>query len=63
MNSEIRRKQVQLHNQDLDIIIANLTILKGYTSDEADELLDEAINVAVRMAKEIHDLRANKEQK
>jgi len=68
MNSEIRRKQVQLHNQDLDIIITNEP-KEIWDQEDGDfyllfvpEKWDEVIAAAIRMAKEIHDLKANKEK-
>lgn len=45
-------------NKDLEEIKDNLNILKGYTSNEADELLDISIAVAERMAAEIEALKS-----
>jgi len=56
MKSEIRRKQVQLHNQDLDIIIANEP-KEIWDKEDGDfyllfvpEKWDEVIAAAIRMA-------------
>jgi len=56
MNSEIRRKQVQLHNQDLDIIIANEP-KETWDQEDGDfyllfvpEKWDEVVAAAIRMA-------------
>lgn len=45
-------------NKDLEEIKDNLNILKGYISNEADELLDISIAVAERMAAEIEALKS-----